>query len=265
MIPKKLHYIWLGENPHPNLMDICINSWREKLSEYEIIEWNESNLDFYNMIKKNRFLQECYKRKLWAFLSDYFRIKVLYENGGIYLDTDMQIIKNIDVLLENDFFIGAESPNIISAGIIGVTPKHRIMKKILDFYEERIWNEPIFTIPDIITKLLKEEYAFNFNTDIIRVNEKMLVYPARYFYPYHFTEEFSYELIKEDTYGIHWWGKSWAQKKDLEKLYFLEFKHYKGLKKKILDFLILIKVMKYIKNKKIIKILNRKFFSRRDS
>ena len=83
MIPKKLHYIWLGKNSKPNLMDICINSWREKLPDYEIIEWNEDNLNFYEEIEKNRFLKECYKRKLWAFLSDYFRMKVLYENGGI--------------------------------------------------------------------------------------------------------------------------------------------------------------------------------------
>ena len=116
MIPKKLHYIWLGNNSKPNLMDICINSWREKLPDYEIIEWNESNLDFENEINNNTFLKECLDRKLWAFLSDYFRMKVLYENGGIYLDTDMQIIKSLDEFLEDDFFIGLESEDVISAG-----------------------------------------------------------------------------------------------------------------------------------------------------
>lgn len=250
MIPKKIHYIWLGKNSYPNLMDICINSWREKLPDYEIIEWNEDNLDFYNLIEKNRFLKECYKRKLWAFLSDYFRIKVLYENGGIYLDTDMQIIKNLDTLLENDFFIGAESEKVISAGIIGVTPKHPLVKKILDFYEEDIWNEPIFTIPDIITKVINREYDFKMESDITWIDKNMVIYPPRYFYPYHFTEEFKYSCIKEDTYGIHWWGKSWTNKKDLPKLYFLEFKHYRGLKRKIVDILIATKLMRFVKHSK---------------
>ncbi|MGL4897193.1 MAG: glycosyltransferase family 32 protein, partial [Cetobacterium sp.] len=116
---KKIHYIWLGKGSKPNIMDICINSWREKLPNYEIIEWNEENLDFYNEIKKNRFLEECYKRKLWAFLSDYFRVKVLYENGGIYLDSDMQILKSLDRFLDDKLFLGMEDENQPSAGIIG--------------------------------------------------------------------------------------------------------------------------------------------------
>lgn len=138
MIPKKLHYIWLGKNSKPNLMDICINSWREKLPNYEIIEWNEDNLNFYEEIEKNNFLKECYKRKLWAFLSDYFRMKVLYENGGIYLDTDMQIIKKLDSFLNNSFFIGLESKDIISAGIIGAEANHKLIDEILKFYDKRI-------------------------------------------------------------------------------------------------------------------------------
>lgn len=258
MIPKKLHYIWLGENPHPNLMDICINSWREKLSEYEIIEWNEENLDFYRVVEENRFLKECYKRKLWAFLSDYFRIKTLYELGGVYLDTDMQIIKDITPLLENDFFIGVESSDVISAGIIGVTPKHPLMKKILEFYDEEIWKEPIFTIPDIITKVMKAEYNFKMMEDITEIAKGMVIYPARYFYPYHFTEEFNYSCLKNDTYGIHWWGKSWAQKKDLSKLYFLEFKHYRGFRKLLVEVLIFTKIMKYVKNSKFLVKISKK-------
>lgn len=250
MIPKKIHYIWLGKNSHPNLMDICINSWREKLPDYEIIEWNEENLNFYDEIEKNRFLKECYDRKLWAFLSDYFRIKTLYEYGGVYLDTDMQIIKNIDNLLINDFFIGAESEKVISAGIIGVTPKHPLMKKILEFYDEDIWNEPIFTIPDIITRVVSREYDFQMEKDITNIQKGMVIYPPKYFYPYHFTEEFESSCLKSDTYGIHWWGKSWTQKKNLSKLYFLEFKHYRGYKKTLVNLLIKTGLMKFVKQSK---------------
>lgn len=252
MIPKKIHYIWLGKNSHPNLMDICINSWREKLPDYEIIEWNEENLNFFDEIEKNSFLKECYGRKLWAFLSDYFRIKVLYEEGGVYLDTDMQIVKNLDFLLQNEFFIGAESNKVISAGIIGVTPKHILMKKLLDFYRKDIWNESIYTIPDIITRVISREYDLKMNEDITEIEKGMVVYPPRYFYPYHFTEEFRDECIKNDTYGIHWWGKSWTQKKDLSKLYFLEFKHYKGYKKLLVNLLIATGLMRFAKHSKLL-------------
>lgn len=259
MIPKKLHYVWLGNNSKPNLMDICINSWREKLPDYEIIEWNENNLNFYEEIEKNPFLKECYKRKLWAFLSDYFRMKVLYENGGVYLDTDMQIVKRLDNFLNDDFFIGMEKIGVISAGIIGVVPHHPLVKEILDFYEERIWTEPIYTIPDIITKVLTEKYKFDFSEGITEIaNEKIKLYPPQYFYPYYFTEEFHYSKITSDTYGIHWWGKSWGKKKDLKKLYFLEFKHYRGVKKFLVNILIYTGILKFVKEWKILKIMNKK-------
>lgn len=259
MIPKKLHYIWIGNNSKPNLMDICINSWREKLPDYEIIEWNESNLDFENEINSNTFLKECLERKLWAFLSDYFRMKVLYENGGIYLDTDMQIIKSLDEFLKDDFFIGLESEDVISAGIIGAVPHNEVVKDIMNFYKQDIWNEPIYTIPSIITRVLKKKYSFELKNEIISIKDgDIKIYPSNYFYPYHFTEEFQYSKITEKTYGIHWWGKSWGKKKDLKKLYFLEFKHFRGIKKILVNILIYTGMLKFVKEWKILKIANRK-------
>lgn len=239
---KKIHYVWLGKGNKPNVMDICINSWREKLPDYEIIEWNEENLNFYSIIEKNRFLKECYNRKLWAFLSDYFRIKVLLENGGIYLDSDMQIIKSLDVFLADRFFIGAESKNQVSAGIIGAEKNHPLLKKILNFYEKDIWNVNIYTIPAIIEYILKKDYNLqNIIENKIELKEGIIIYPYEYFYPYHFTEEFSYEKIKNNTYGIHWWGKSWHGNK--KKLYFLEFKTLTGTKKKLINILIFLKIL----------------------
>lgn len=259
MIPKKLHYIWLGNNSKPNLMDICINSWREKLPDYEIVEWNETNLNFYEEVEQNPFLKECYKRKLWAFLSDYFRMKVLYQCGGIYLDTDMQIVKGLDTFLENEFFIGMESQGVISAGIIGAIPHHPLIEEILNFYQESIWTEPIYTIPDIITKVLMGKYSFEFSQGIAEAEGgKIKLYPQEYFYPYHFTEEFQYSKITPNTYGIHWWGKSWGKKKDLKKLYFLEFKHYRGIKKILINILIATGLLRFVKEWKILKVLNRK-------
>ena len=108
MIPKIIHYIWLGGKPKPNVVNICINSWREKLSDYEIIEWNEKNLKLDEISSKNKFFSECRKRKLWAYMADYLRLWILYQYGGIYIDTDMQIIRSLDSLLDCDFWIGEE-------------------------------------------------------------------------------------------------------------------------------------------------------------
>lgn len=231
---KKIHYIWLGGAPKPNIMDICINSWREKLLDYEIIEWNEKNLNFYEEIERNRFLKECYERKLWAFLSDYFRIKVLYEHGGIYLDSDMQIIKKLDGFLNDDLFFGLEDENQISAGIIGAKKKNPFILEILKFYEKDIWEKNFYTIPSIIQYLFK-----------VKKPKKIKLYKSEYFYPYHYTEEFKYTDIKKETHGIHWWGKSWHENK--KKLYFLEFKHIKGWKKIVINILILSKTLEPIR------------------
>ncbi|MEG3014591.1 MAG: glycosyltransferase [Cetobacterium sp.] len=243
---KKIHYIWLGKNSKPNLMDICINSWREKLPDYEIIEWNEENLDFYNEIERNIFLKECYKRELWAFLSDYFRIKVLYNEGGIYLDSDMQILKNLDIFLKDKVFLGLEDKKQVSAGIIGAEKGHEFIKKVLEFYEKDIWEINIYTIPAIIEYVLKKNYNLSIlDNEITTLTDGIKLYPYEYFYPYHFTEEFSYEKITKNTYGIHWWGKSWHGNK--KKLYFLEFKTIKGYKKKLINLLIFLNILEPVR------------------
>lgn len=108
MIPKVINYIWLGSGEKSKLSNICINSWYEKAHGFEIIEWNENNLDLDQIAKNNLFFAECRKRKLWAFMADYLRLKILYEHGGIYFDTDVQLLKPLDDLLDTDFFAGYE-------------------------------------------------------------------------------------------------------------------------------------------------------------
>lgn len=224
MIPKKIHYVWIG-GPKGNLENICINSWREKLPDYEIIEWNEKNVDIEKEIEGKPFLQECYKRKLWAFISDYIRLKALYEHGGVYMDTDMQILKDITHLLEDHpVFFGYEDEKHISAGIIGSVEGHKVFKELLAFYESDILNTELFTIPKIITKVINDNYK---QIDKNNYEEGIHIYDTEYFYPFSYKEEFYYECIKDNTYGIHWWGKSWGKKRN----YYLESKHLKGTNK----------------------------------
>lgn len=223
MIEKKIHYVWFGgEKPEKVLK--CIESWKKILPDYKIIEWNEKNFDVEKEIKENKFFRECYKRKLWAFVSDYIRVKILYEYGGVYLDTDMEIIKDISPLLETKLFLGYENEDTMSFGIVGTVPKNDVFKRFYEFYQEEIWSSPLHIITSIFTEIVKEKYG-----DISVIpKEEITVYPREYFYPYNHDEEFTKECITKNTYAIHWWGKSWGKN---PKVYFLKYKHLPWWKK----------------------------------
>lgn len=223
MIEKKIHYVWFGGDKPEKVLK-CIKSWKNILPEYEIIEWNEKNFDIEKEMQENKFFRECYKRKLWAFVSDYVRVKVLYEYGGIYLDTDMEIIKNITPLLNTKLFLGYENDYTMSFGIVGTVAKNDIFKKFIEFYEEEIWHSPLHIVTGIFTKILTEKYGDTSNIS----KEEVIVYPREYFYPYNHDEVFTEECITPNTYAIHWWGKSWGKN---PKVYFLKYKHLPWWKK----------------------------------
>ena len=223
MIEKKIHYVWFGGEKTEKVLK-CIESWENILPDYEIIEWNEKNFDVEKEMEENKFFRECYKRKLWAFVSDYVRIKVLYEYGGIYLDTDMEIIKDITPLLNTKLFLGYENDYTMSFGIVGTVAKNDIFKKFIEFYREEIWHSPLHIVTGIFTKILTEKYG-----DISNISkEEVTVYPREYFYPYNHDEEFTKECITSNTYTIHWWEKSWGKN---PKVYFLKYKHLPWWKK----------------------------------
>ena len=206
MIEKKINYIWFGSSKPEKVLK-CIESWKKFLPEYKIIEWNENNFNVEKEMKESKFFKECYQRKLWAFVSDYVRVKVLYENGGIYLDTDMEVIKNLDPLLDTELFLGYENENVLSFGIVGTIPKNIVFKKFLEFYQSEVWKSSLYIVTGILTKILKEEYK-----DLEKISEKKLkIYPKEYFYPYNHDENFTKECLTKNTYTIHWWGKSWGK------------------------------------------------------
>lgn len=157
MIPKIIHYIWLGSNVKPNIVNICINSWKKELPDYEIIEWNENNLNLDEIAAENRFFAECRKRKLWAYMADYLRLKILYEYGGIYFDTDVQVLKSFNSLLNERAFIGYEAENYIGTGVIASEKGSGAIKNFLEFYNDEIWNSKLFTIPQIITEICSRQ------------------------------------------------------------------------------------------------------------
>ena len=132
MIPKKIHYCWLGGNPLPESAKKCIKSWKKYCPDYEIIEWNETNYDF----TKNAYMKEALEAKKWGFVPDYARLDIVYQHGGIYLDTDVEIIKPFDDLLEYPGFAGFESPQYVALGLgFGAEAGNAVIKRLMDSYD----------------------------------------------------------------------------------------------------------------------------------
>ncbi|MCM6844267.1 glycosyl transferase [Latilactobacillus curvatus] len=131
MIPKKIHYVWVGGREKPADIERCMKTWRTNLKGYEIIEWNEENFDM-NM---NEYIKVAYEQKKWAYVSDYIRAYVIYHEGGIYLDTDVLVLDNLDQFLDNRAFVGFENPQYPFTAAFGAEPKHPFVKDMLDFFE----------------------------------------------------------------------------------------------------------------------------------
>ena len=138
MIPKTIHYVWLGGAPLPDLAQRCVASWKKYCPDYEIIRWDETNFDGNN----SRYYQEALAAKKWAFASDYVRLSVLAQHGGIYMDTDVELLKPLDQFLENEAFSGFEAPDRIPTGIMACRPGFPLFQQLLDDYEDRTFLKP---------------------------------------------------------------------------------------------------------------------------
>jgi mannosyltransferase OCH1-like enzyme len=155
-------------------------------------------------VHKNAFTEKAFKEKQWAFLSDYARLDVLYEHGGVYLDTDIEILKPLDQFLEHELFIGFESASHINASIVGCAKHHWLIKECLEEYERMTEYE---TIPKVVTRVLQKH--FSLDQDMIN-KDGVAIYPAEYFYPLPFDRRFSKSMITKNSFTIHWWNYSWA-------------------------------------------------------
>lgn len=211
MIPKKIHYCWFGGKSLDKLGQKCLNSWKKFFPDYEIIEWNESNFD----INSCQYAKEAYDAKKWAFVSDYARFKILYEHGGVYFDTDVEVVKSFEDILDKGNFMGCERRwDTVAPGLgMATTPKLEIIKEIIDDYEQsRFIKEDgtydLTTIVERTTKILKKNGLIN--TDIIQIVKGINVYPPEYFCPINM--ETGKLKITENTYSIHRFAGSWEKK-----------------------------------------------------
>ena len=210
MIPKVIHYCWFGGNPLPDSAQKCIESWKKYCPDYEIRQWDENNFD----IAACDYCREAYEAKKWAFVSDYARFRILQQHGGIYLDTDVELLKNLDDVIAEGAYMGIEKHSLdtyVNPGLGFAAPAgDQIITDIVDYYRSIHFlkdGEPdtATTVCHHVTKLLKA-YGFVNENKLQKLNG-LTVYPSDYFCPQNFM---SGELeITEHTYSIHRYDGSW--------------------------------------------------------
>lgn len=198
MIDKIIHYVWVGKKPLGKLESRCISSWKDNLPEYDVKLWNEANSPM-----ESNFVKEMYSRGKWAFVSDYIRFWVLYNHGGIYLDTDMEVLKSLDDLLDDEvFFARTSSDGYISCGIIGAEKGNMYVGKILEYYNSITDFDNVETSPEIVTKVLG--------------GEDITVHEANLFYPCNAGEKCDSDKLN-NAYTNHHWSESWVRYRMLRK------------------------------------------------
>lgn len=214
MIPKVIHYCWFGRNPLPESAQKCIASWKKFLPDYEIKEWNEDNFDV-NIIP---YTKEAYEAKKYAFVSDYARFWILYKYGGLYFDTDVEVIKPMDDIIERGPFMGIEvaanegnCPKVAPGLGLGVNPGLGLYKELLDEYEKLSFKN--------VDGSLNQKTIVSYNTEILLKHglkptndlQKVFgvwIYPADFFNP---LDSLTGKLkLTENTRSIHWYMNSWS-------------------------------------------------------
>ena len=209
-IPKVIHYCWFGNGKMPAISEKCIKSWKKYCPDYEIICWNEENFD----LTQNRYMKEAYEAGKWAFVSDYARLKVIYDHGGIYLDTDVELRKPLDPLLENGGFMGFDEKGIVATGLgFGAEAGNEIVGAFLKDYDDLPFVLPdgsfdLTPCPDRNTAVL-EHLGMDLKThDQVFMGMRFL--PREYLCPMdYYTGK---KTITQNTYSIHHYCASWTSK-----------------------------------------------------
>lgn len=206
MIPKKIHYCWFGRGEKPKLAKKCIASWKKYCPDYEIIEWNEDNFD----LNYNGFTRYCFDNKKWAFLSDFARLVVVAENGGLYFDTDVELLKRPDELLQYEAFYGFENDTNIATGLgFGAEANHSTILSMKARYEE-IKPTPDGSYPMIVCPALNTEALMPFGLVLNGTRQNIAgaeILPVDWLNPY---DDPTGRLNKtNNTISVHWYSKSW--------------------------------------------------------
>ena len=234
MIDRVIHYCWFGGNPIGEDLQRCIDSWKKYCPDYQIVRWDESNYD----VHKNQYMSDAYKEKKWSFVSDYARLDIIYQHGGIYLDTDVELLKSLDDFLKYEMFCGFESRDdlmdqhgiayeeSVNFGLgYGAEKGHPILKAMLDYYEGlSFYREDgslnLLACPVYQTEVLRR-YGLITNRKFQQI-QHCTVFPAEVFSPKSYlTGKIS---ITPETVSIHHFKVSWADEEGRKNLE-LEWKY----------------------------------------
>ena len=211
-IPKLIHYCWFGKNPIPEKNKKWMESWRKYCPDYEIVEWNESNYD----VRKNRFMEQAYKEKKWGFVPDYARLDIIYNYGGIYLDTDVELIKPLDELLYQEAFAGVDDTNLVSLGLgFGAVKENNVIKDMLNLYKDADFDvnnmiaAPTFNYPFF------EKMGFELTGELQYIKE-MTIYPEKVLSGYNNTVGVARPT--NETFTLHHYDGSWNDPEKIRKI-----------------------------------------------
>ena len=220
MIPKIIHYIWLGGTPLTELGEKCLESWKKYCPDFQIICWNESNFD----INQNRYCKEAWQKKKYAFVSDYIRLYVLFNYGGIYMDTDVELLKPLERFLKHKAFLGFEG-DFFSTALMGSEKKFPLFKEFLDDYHERIFikeNGKFNTTTNVIyiyKKCLQKGFKPD-DSQKVRKFENLTLYPTDYFCPKDWRNG-ELTCLTENTVCIHHFAASWLTQRQRNAIFLM--------------------------------------------
>ena len=220
MIPKIIHYCWFGRNPLPELAVKCIESWKRFLPDYEIKEWNEDN---YN-VHKIPYISQAYNAKKYAFVSDYARFDILYQYGGIYFDTDVEVLKDLTPIIEQGAFMGIECVGAINAGLgMSSLATTEIFKEILDSYavDNFLNDDGSMNLKTVVVRVsdIFKKYGFS-NDEAIQNVKGYIIYPTEYFCPKNYKTRLL--TLTEKSYTIHHYDGSWCSESEKRRSMFRE-------------------------------------------
>lgn len=205
-IPKTIHYCWFGRGEKPKLAKKCIKSWKKCLPDYEIIEWNEDNFD----INSNLYVKQAYEAKKYAFVTDYVRLYALYNYGGIYMDTDVEVLKPLDIFLQYEAFTGFESEKFCVTGIIGSKKENRMIKDFLEPYKKLKFINDDGSINQTTNTTSMTDIALKYGVKLNNTQQNinsMEIFPKTYFCPLNYGD--SQTDFSKNTYTIHHFAGSW--------------------------------------------------------
>lgn len=206
-IPRIVHYCWFGRGEKPKKIVKCMRSWQKHLADYQVMEWNEDNFD----ISTNRYVKEAYEAKKYAFVSDYVRLYALHKYGGIYLDTDVEVIKPLNTFLYHEAFSGFEDEKFLQSGTMGAEKGHIWIHELLKNYDSRSFLLPdgsldLTTNTAVISEICKK-HDLKLNGEYQVLSNGVTFYPRTYFSPYDYINGGTY--ITNDSHTIHHFAQSW--------------------------------------------------------